>query len=58
MIASLKELREAITEVVEYNWDDEERDFSECVPGDGDESSNGQNGHVFPVLRDLKEWLS
>lgn len=48
-------VRDAITAVVDYNWDDEERDYLDnCGNGPG---GNARAGHVFEHLTLLRRWL-
>jgi hypothetical protein len=45
-------VRDAIAQLVEYNWADEERDYAECGPG-----GNSREGHVYLDLVLLSRWL-
>lgn len=48
---TLDELRESIIAVVEYNWQDEARDYE-------DQEENGREAHIFNHLRRLDEFVS
>ena len=45
----------AISEVVSYNWDDEERDYQDNCSDDPDD--NQRAGHIFESLRMIRDWL-
>jgi hypothetical protein len=49
----------ALREVVDYNWNDEERDYAKCAP-EPEASQTGQNsreGHIFCALTTLRDAL-
>jgi hypothetical protein len=50
---TLNELREAIAAVVEYNWEDEARDFEACM-----HDGNDQEGHIFLTLQKLGAFIA
>jgi hypothetical protein len=44
----------AIGRIVEYNWNEEERDYALCSDEPG---QNARTGHVFEDLRLVRRWL-
>lgn len=50
----------ALRKVVDYNWNDEERDYAQCAP-EPEASETGQNsreGHIFCDLTTLSKALA
>jgi hypothetical protein len=43
---------EALRKVVDYNWNDEERDYAKCAP-EPEASETGQNSQEGHIFRDL-----
>lgn len=51
---SFDDLKADIEVVVNYNWQDELRDYEECET----ESDNSREGHIFVVLNRLNNFLA
>jgi hypothetical protein len=49
VIKTTKELKTAISKVVDYNWNDELRDY---------EAHKEDTSHIFLVLKSLDEWVN
>lgn len=43
---------EAIDALLDYNWDDESKDFDGWI-----EENPGETGHVFQRMEEIREWL-
>jgi hypothetical protein len=49
-----EDILRAMRTIVNYNWDDEKRDYEECLEGNG----NSTAGHIFQSLRDVSDYLT
>ena len=51
----MPEITDSISRIVDYNWNDEERDFEEMLR-QGEVIEDDEN-HIFTHLRRVREWL-
>lgn len=52
---SSNETRQALISVIEYNWEDEKRDYYENCPDEP--GGNQRSGHIFESLKILAGFL-
>jgi hypothetical protein len=50
-------LRDDVQAIVDYNWEDEKRDYEDCEDEDNRWETNSRVGHIFETLQRLRKWL-